>query len=160
MASFITSRNGRFIRFAWSREPSPAPGSRTSDACSAVWTGLACIYSRYDSANGFYYPLANHGRLAAGYVGLCSENKKGQPYDLPVKGREDQDGLFASLTKPPDLLPLLAALQKERHTTDKPWIVNLDASRFIYEGAAAVGGGHDDIFKDDLIHLVWGIINL
>ncbi len=121
---------------------------------------LACVYSRYDSANGFYYPLANHGRLAAGYVGLYSEDKKEEPYNLPVKGREDQDGLFASLTRPPKLLPLLDALQKARHTTNKPWIVNLDASRFIYEGAVATGGGHDDIFKDDLIHLLWGVIHL
>ena len=50
---------------------------------------LACVYSRYDSANGFYYPVANHGRLAAGSV--------------------------------------------------------------------ATGGGHDDIFKDDLIHLAWAV---
>jgi hypothetical protein len=118
---------------------------------------LACVYSRYDSANGFYYPVANHGRLAAGYVGLYCKDKNEEPYDLPVKGRDDQEGLFASLTTPPALLPLLTALKKARNATTSEWIVNLDASRFIYEGSVATGGGHGDIFKDDLIHLAWAV---
>jgi hypothetical protein len=118
---------------------------------------LACVYSRYDTANGFYYPVANHARLAAGYVGLYCADKKEEPYDLPVKGREDQDGLFASLTSPPELMPLLTALQKARNAASTPWSVNLDASRLIYAGSVVTGGGHGDIFKDDVVHLAWAV---
>lgn len=99
---------------------------------------IAAIYSRYDSANGFYYPLGNHGRLAAGYVGLLGK-------DFTT---EKQRG-WPMLVHPPVLTP--------PSSTGRPRIINIDASRLIYDGPVAMGGGHGDIFKDDIIHLVWAV---
>ncbi len=39
----------------------------------------------------------------------------------------------------------------------RPLLLNLDASRLIYEGDKATGGGHDDIFKDDVVNLAWAV---
>jgi hypothetical protein len=105
---------------------------------------LACVYSAYDSANGFYYPAANSGRMAAGYVGLCNAGNKTQCLG--------KDGLFASLVQPPDLAQHL--------TGEPPYVLNLDASRLIFAGSVAAGGGHDDIYKDDVIHMLWAITTL
>lgn len=99
---------------------------------------IAAIYSRYDSANGFYYPLGNHGRLAAGYVGLVGEDFQ-----------TEKQGGWPMLVHPPALTP--------SSSTGRPRIINIDASRLIYEGPVAVGGGHGDIFKDDIIHLIWAV---
>jgi len=116
---------------------------------------LANIYSAYDTANGFYYPLANHGRLAAGFLGLYWPDKN-VPARAALPGSEPgNQGLFASLTAPPDLVGRLPAPAPAH-----PYIVNLDASRMIYEGGVALGGGHDDIFKDDVLHLVWAVTRL
>jgi hypothetical protein len=56
------------------------------------------------------------------------------------------------LTRPPQLLRLLPGAA--------PRFINLDASRLIYEGPIALGGGHGDIFKDDVIYLIWAITQL
>lgn len=112
---------------------------------------IACIYSAYDFANGFYYPFANHGRMAAGYVGLY---RVGDPDRTPPT--LGQEGRLASLVHPPDLRGWLS----ESGPQDRPWLLNLDASRMIYEGSAAVGGGHDDLFKDDVVHLIWAVSRL
>lgn len=63
---------------------------------------IASIYSRYDSATGFYCPVANAGRYAAGYVGLLQA-----PGFCPW-----QRGFYASLVRPPDL-SLGEVLEKE-----------------------------------------------
>lgn len=102
---------------------------------------VACIYSAYDTANGFYYPMANNGRLAAGYVGLCQVGSRSDAAPIGQKAR------FSMLVQPPDLGGLGAP--------SVPCTLNLDASRLIYEGAVATGGGHDDIFKDDVVNLIW-----
>ena len=102
---------------------------------------ITCIYSRYDTANGFYSPAANNGRLAAGYIGLCRVPGASNP---PVVG---QKGAFAMLVRPPNLASMAPP--------SNPYVVNLDASRLIYEGGIALGGGHDDIFKDDVVNLMW-----
>jgi len=102
---------------------------------------LTCIYSGYDTANGFYYPAANNGRLAAGYVGLCKVPGAPNP---PVAG---QKGAFAMLVRPPDI--------EKMAPPATPYVVNLDASRIVYQGGVALGGGHDDIFKDDVVNLIW-----
>jgi hypothetical protein len=99
---------------------------------------IAAIYSRYDSANGFYYPLGNHGRLAAGYVGLLGK-------DFTT----EKQGGWPMLVHPPTLAPPSPA--------GRPRILNIDASRLIYEGPVALGGGHGDIFKDDVLHLIWAV---
>jgi pimeloyl-ACP methyl ester carboxylesterase len=117
---------------------------------------LACIFSRYDTANGFYYPVSNHGRLAAGYVGLYKVAGM-LPTPLPEPGRQEDVGVFTSLTEPPPLSHLL-----EGHKTVDPrvWLLNLDASRMIYEGPVLAGGGHGDIFKPDVLHLIWAVTRL
>src|SRR5260370_560109 len=53
---------------------------------------LACVYSAYDTANGVYYPLANHGRLAAGFDGLCAAGNAAIPLPrVPSPGRPLDD---------------------------------------------------------------------
>ncbi len=103
---------------------------------------VASIYSRYDTANGFFYPLANYGRVATGHRGITQS----QDYDVEFGGKHP------SLVRPPNL--------GYRPPQDEPRMINLDASRLIYAGPVAVGGGHNDIFKDDIIHLLWSVSNL
>ena len=43
---------------------------------------------------------------------------------------------------------------------EAPYALNLDASRLIYDGSPAAGGGHDDVYKDDVIHMLWAINQL
>jgi len=119
---------------------------------------LACIYSRYDTANSFYYPVANHGRLAAGNVGILGPNGNAPSRIPQIEGSyaELDQGLFASVVTPPDLLGRL----KQRAPGGPPWIVNVDASRMIYEGNVAAGGGHGDIFKNDVVLLVWAVTEI
>lgn len=124
---------------------------REEDARKAFRGSIACVFSAYDFANGFYYPFANHARMAAGYVGL---HRVGDPPRVPpTLGR---GGRLASLVHPPDLRGWLST----RGAQGRPWLLNLDASRMISEGPAAVGGGHDDVFKDDVVHLIWAVSRL
>ena len=37
--------------------------------------------------------------------------------------------------------------------------LTIDASRMIYEGAQGSGGGHSDIYKDDVTHLLWAVLH-
>lgn len=106
---------------------------------------IAAIYSRYDSANGFYFPFANVGRYAAGYVGLLDE----APHFVP-----HQRGFYASLVRPPEL-GLGHALHEE-----KPIVVNIDASRLITGGSITSGGSHTLVYRDDVLHLVWAVVRL
>jgi pimeloyl-ACP methyl ester carboxylesterase len=125
---------------------------------------IAAIYSAYDSANGFYYPLANGGRCAAGYVGLFRVGDKRPVLHCPVAGSPGHRGLFASLVSSPGLRRLLDEhLGKIPHDTNAdglPYVVNLDASRMIFDGPVSAGGGHADIFKDDVVHLLWEVTRL
>ncbi|MCH7903459.1 MAG: hypothetical protein IH944_02700 [Armatimonadetes bacterium] len=104
---------------------------------------VSCVFSAYDSANGFWYPLANNGRLAAGYVGLSK---------VASTTRLGERGVFSTLVAPPPLQELMPKPQ--------PNAVNLDASRLIYEGPVVTGGGHSDIFKDDVVYLIWSASRL
>jgi hypothetical protein len=120
---------------------------------------IASAYSAYDTANGFFYPLANNSRRAAGFVGLCNvggDAATGKGYTPVALGR---NGLFASLVEPPKLPDLLVKHVKPG-PADFPWLLNLDASRLIYDGPVSLGGGHGDIFKDDVIHLTWAVTRL
>lgn len=121
----------------------------------SVKGAIGNIYSRYDSANGFYYPLANSGRQAAGSVGLFGVGRDKvtrRPYTVETVGK---GGKLASLVKPPDL-----AAWATVPAADEPYLLNLDASRLISEGNVALGGGHDDIFKDDVVNLAWAVSRL
>ncbi len=105
---------------------------------------IASIYSRYDTATGFYYPVANVGRYAAGYVGLLEG-----PGFCPRRR-----GFYASLVRPPDL-GLGDVLEKQGRVA-----VNVDASRLINGGTVASGGGHSLVYRDDVLHLIWAIVRL
>lgn len=121
----------------------------------SVKGAVANIYSRYDTANGFYYPLANSGRQAAGSVGLFGVGRdeiKGSPRAVETVGK---GGRLASLVEPPDLASWAAT-----PADDAPYLLNLDASRLISEGNVALGGGHGDIFKDDIVNLAWAVMRL
>jgi hypothetical protein len=84
---------------------------------------IACLHSRHDTANGFFYPLANHGQRSAGFNGL--------------------DGIehVTSATS--------------RSADSFPRLVNRDLSDVCCSGSPLAGGGHGDIFKDDVLHVVW-----
>lgn len=148
-----------------------AVGSNWAEGEKAVlenMTGtLGCAYSAYDTANGFYYPVANGGRLAAGYVGFFGTPGPDGPRPAPriprLKGNdfktfdtEDADrGLLAMLAEPP---PLGAIVKKLKDGDGQ--VLNLDMSRIVYEGPVPLGGGHTDIYKDDTINLVWAVSRL
>lgn len=109
---------------------------------------LANVHSAYDTANGFWYPVANNGRMAAGFVGLCDlgDGDRTDPVSL------GKGGAFTMLVRPPNLASLL---RRAEAPATQPIAVNLDASRLIYAGAPITGGGHGDIFKDDVVNLIW-----
>jgi hypothetical protein len=122
---------------------------REHETVKNIKGALACIYSRYDSANGFYFPASNSAKLAGGFVGLS------QAGDCTPEQRCG----FISLSSTPYLDdPIYMTCPQQGAQKDKlPRILNLDASRLIYQGAAAAGGGHTDIFKDDVVHLIWAV---
>lgn len=133
-------------------------------------SSVGCIYSAYDTANSFYYPVANKGRMGAGYVGLYYSERKLFKFPREHKSssasethREDR-GLLASLVKPPPLREILAAdpsiPRSPKGELGPGLLVNLDASRLIYEGSVPLGGGHGDVFKDDVVHLCWAVAEL
>ena len=121
----------------------------------SVTGAITNVYSRYDTANGFYYPLANSGRQAAGAVGLFGVGRDWvarAPYQVEAVGK---GGRLASLVEPPDLADWATV-----PAGDAPYLLNLDASRLISEGNVALGGGHGDIFKDDVVNLIWAVTRL
>lgn len=128
---------------------------------------LGCAFSAYDTANAFYFPIANGGRLAAGYVGLFGAPGPGGPRPaLRIPRLEGNDftkfdtvsadlGLLAMLVEPPPLAAIVGApLAADRQ------VLNLDMSRIVYEGPVPLGGGHTDIHKDDVINLIWAVTRL
>jgi hypothetical protein len=96
--------------------------------------GVTAVYSRYDTANGFWYPLASVGRQAAGSVGVCGDFTPTK-YEMPPM-----------LVCPPPL---------EGAPTKPCRMLNVDGSRLMYAGSAVLGGGHGDIDKDDVMHVLW-----
>ena len=104
---------------------------------------ITSIFSRYDTATGYIYPLVSQSRQALGSVGMCPVSFDGSTTMVP----EWRNG-FASLVTPPDL------------QVTAPCLLNIDASRLIYYGSPALGGGHDDIFKDDVLHLLWAVTHI
>lgn len=128
---------------------------------------LGCAYSAYDTANGFYYPVANGGRLAAGFTGLFGV--PGQRFPRPatriprIEGNNfalfdtvpEDRGLLAMLVEPPPLGEIVSELPASDRQA-----LNLDMSRIVYEGPIPLGGGHTDIYKDDVINLVWAVTRL
>jgi hypothetical protein len=103
-----------------------------------VTGAVSSVFSRYDTANGFWYPLGNLGREAAGHVGLCG-------------------GLDIADNPMP---PMLVVPPQLGRPGKPPKGLNVDASRLVYDGPPAVGGGHGDIYKDDVIHVLWAAMQL
>lgn len=124
---------------------------REDQLIAKVRGNIACVFSRYDTATGFYYPLSSNARMGAGNVGLAHG-----PAQLPAGVSYDDPRSVGSK------LPKLVMLVDPPRLNLPPGqnIVNLDASRIVHEGAVASGGGHDDIFKDDLLHLLWSVCDL
>ncbi len=124
--------------------------SKTVKHCQAGKGIIGCIYSRYDTATGAIFPLANYRRKAAGYVGLgVFDGEKNRVVDI---GKADVDTIRFMLPEERILL-----VQPPTIIAPESNLMNIDASHLIYEGAVASGGGHDDIFKDDVVALIWGI---
>ncbi len=101
---------------------------------------VTAIYTRYDTANSFWYPLASLGRQAAGSVGLCGDFVA-EHHTMPPM-----------LVLPPPLRPSTQA-----HGCR---MLNIDASRLMYAGSPILGGGHGDIDKDDVMHVLWSAMNV
>jgi len=126
---------------------------------------LGCVYSRYDTANSFYYPLANRGRVSAGMCGIAV----GSPGSLRGSANlvdrmtisADEIGTALSAALPPfdegGPSATIAQTPNFRCSGKRPRLLNLDASSLLYQGPPACGGGHDDIFKDDVVNLIWAI---
>jgi len=108
---------------------------REEHVLKVVKETVSCVYSRFDTATGFFYPLSNFGRRAMGAVGLPA--KLG-----PI-----------SFVAPPAVIPLL--LKSLKIDESKQQVINCDGSSVITEGAVLTGGGHADIFNDDVIQLIW-----
>lgn len=145
-----------------------------------VESTIACIYSGYDTANGFMYPVANNGRMAAGYAGLhhvggktstrwmvyfqtwLARTLRRKTPPIEEEGKEPEHrGRFISLSEPPDLNDARYVPTDTKPATltpDEPRLLNLDGSRLIYSGAVASGGGHGDVFKDAVINLIWAAV--
>jgi hypothetical protein len=128
---------------------------------------IASFFSAYDTATGFYYPLGDGGRYAAGSVGLTGLNGPGAksptpPLHIPrydkdgQEIREEDKGMFALIVKPPDLNKLIDPIKDLAEGR----VINLDVSRLCYQGSPLTGGGHDDIFKDDIVNLCWAVMAL
>lgn len=106
---------------------------------------IACVYSRYDVANSFWYPLANIGRKAAGYVGLWM----GEPHPDSLIGEPLP---YASISKTPDLAHRVRSVGQD---PKQKRVLNIDGSRLIFDGPVVPQGAHGDIFKDDIVQLLW-----
>ena len=122
-----------------------------------IQSTLACIYSGYDTANGFMYPLANSARMAAGYAGLHHIGGEGKSEGYEPQPRAQ----FISLAAPPNLDDEQYRTQAEYPFVPKPnepRLLNLDGSRLIYHGPVASGGGHGDVFKESVVNLIWAAI--
>ena len=108
---------------------------------------IGCVYSRYDVANSFWYPLANIGRRAAGYVGLWM----GKPHPAQVIGEPLP---YASISSTPNLAHRVQSVGQD---AGQAKVLNIDGSRLIFQGPTIPQGAHNDIFKDDVVQLLWSM---
>lgn len=135
---------------------------------------LGCVYSRFDTANSFYYPLACLARSSAGSSGIVAASASSRPqradwgparpskslYENRIASftvHQVSASAFACLTRPPDLLGACGGHEPDGKAR---CFFNLDASSIMYEGAPAAGGGHDDVFKDDVVNLMWALTQI
>jgi len=106
---------------------------------------IAAVYSRYDVANSFWYPMANSGRRSAGYVGL----------HFPIQPNIVATPLpYAFLSTTPNLAQRIAKYEAPKDPKEVR-IMNIDGSRLIFEGPIIPQGSHNDIFKDEVVQLLW-----
>jgi hypothetical protein len=162
-------RNGKGIETLCTIEGAYASGwfAHEADLVSQVDRTLASIYSVYDSATGFYYPFSNAGRFAAGSVGFSAVQKTAGPPEEMLWSAMDPK------QSPPPFVPCSAHCQTNHihhplayaSLADPPVLpggagfaaINLDGSRMIYFGQVLSGGAHTDIYKDDVVHLMWAV---
>ena len=112
---------------------------------------LAAVHTRYDTATGYIYPFGFGARLASGSVGwfLGEELQRG----VKVYGKNSE---FASLVRPPVLNPAPTPIVAH----SERYVLNLDASHIEFEGPTLSGGAHTDIYRDDLVNLLWSVVRL
>lgn len=121
---------------------------------------LSSIYSGADSATGFYYPVANGGRMANGSVGLC--DVPGVKFRDPVLKAATEPCAPGCMTQHIHKAPIFAVLDNPPALPTSPvgpTVTNFDGSKMIYEGPVATGGGHTDIYKDDVTYLLWAALH-
>ncbi|MBX3118766.1 MAG: hypothetical protein KF784_06845 [Fimbriimonadaceae bacterium] len=106
---------------------------------------VASIYSRYDVANSFWYPLANLGRKSAGYVGLWL----GDPHPAPLIGEPLPS---ASLIESPNFADRIRRIGRDPKGKK---VLNIDGSRLVFAGPALPQGSHNDVYKDETVLLFW-----
>lgn len=124
---------------------------------------LSSIYSVADSATGFYYPVANGGRLALGSVGFCDIPDVLKPKDskdrLDVESKPCPPGCTKHHVHKAPAFAVLDGSPPLPISETGPTVTNIDASKMIYEGPVAAGGGHTDIYKDDVVYLLWAALH-
>lgn len=106
---------------------------------------IASVYSRYDTANSVWYPIANSGRRSSGFVGFYLPDSP-QIVATPLP--------YAFLSATPNLAQ---RIQKHEAGKDvkKIKVLNIDGSRLIFDGPILPQGSHGDIYKDEVIQLMW-----
>ncbi len=109
-----------------------------------IWGCAASVFSRYDVANSFWYPLANLGRKASGSVGLWMQAPDNEAIGDPLPS--------ASLVQSPNYAERIARVGQDPRQKK---VLNIDGSRLIFEGPVLPQGAHGDIFKEEAVLLLW-----
>lgn len=132
----VTTINGAYMSKWLHREP---------DLIDNVHGCIASVYSRYDTANSVWYPVANSGRRSSGFVGFfLPDNPDIVATPLP----------YAFLSTTPNLAQRIQKHDPEKNVK-KIKVLNIDGSRLIFDGPILPQGSHGDIYKDEVIQLMW-----
>lgn len=106
------------------------------DVVDSINDTISCVFSRYDRANGVWFPLANGRKLSGGYVGLFGVGGIRTETIPPV------------LIYPFHLNP--TSQDKQKH------ILNIDASHVMHVGPFSAGG-HGHVFTDEAVYIIWSV---
>ncbi|MEQ1823543.1 MAG: hypothetical protein ABL949_13615 [Fimbriimonadaceae bacterium] len=121
-------------------------------AVAGIEGAIGCCFSKYDTANNFWYPLANMGRMSAGSVGHWIRKQRspivGEPLPsiaLTTASKGDVDGK----------VDMVRRLDFVGDNPEKVKFLNIDCSRFVFKGSVLPQGAHVDIYKKDVVATIW-----
>ncbi len=117
---------------------------------------VASLFSRYDTANSLWYPLANIGRKASGSVGLWISSPHPPPEIAePLPSITVSDARYDPVSGQPDMCGRIDAVGQ---CPEKARILNIDASRFVFKGPFLPQGAHSEIYSKDVIASLWRVL--